>query len=376
MYMRIAIDARSVNWYKGTGIGTYTDNVLKQLLKLDTQNYYHIYWSGNDYNSYKNENSKTIMTSRRHKKFFQQYYFPNNLKKENIDIFHIPQNGIGLNTEVACKKVITIHDLIPYVMPETVGTGYLSEFLREVPKLIESSQGILTVSEKSKQDILKFFPISENKIFVTPLAADTKYRPLDKENCKSLVKKRFNIEKPFILYLGGFSSRKNISSLIIAFSKLNKDLKEGYNLVIVGSLKDESANLIKLSMDLNMDSNIIFTNFVEEALLPILYNAAAVFVYPSLYEGFGLPPLEAMNCGTPVIASNCSSIPEVVQDAGILIDPKDTSSLISALDKVLSSVTIQKSLSQNSLKKASEFSWENTAKNTLKAYKTIYEKDL
>lgn len=374
--MRIAIDARGVNWYKGTGIGTYTDNILKQLLKIDIENKYHIYWSGDNYDSYKNENSKTIMTSRRHKKFFQQYYFPNNLIKENIDLFHVPQNGIGLSAEVDCKKVITIHDLIPYVMPETVGKGYLSEFLREVPKLIECSDGILTVSEKSKQDILKYFPMDENKIFVTPLAADSKYKQLDKEQCKSLVKQKFNIEKPFILYIGGFSPRKNVKSLILAFSKLRKDLRDEYNLVIVGSLKDEGDNLIMLVNELNMDSKIIFTNFVEESLLPVLYNAATAFVYPSLYEGFGLPPLEAMSCGTPVIASNSSSITEVVQDAGILIDPYDITSLIFALDKVLSDDNIKAALSLSSLKKASEFSWEKTSRLTLNAYKSIYEKAL
>jgi glycosyltransferase involved in cell wall biosynthesis len=374
--MKIAIDARGVNWYKGTGIGTYTENILKQLLKIDTENSYHIYWSGDNYDNYNNESSKIIMTSRKHRRFFQQYYFPNDLRKENIDLFHVPQNGIGLSSEVDCKKVITIHDLIPYVMPETVGKGYLSEFLREVPQLIESCDGILTVSEKSKRDILKYFPVDENKIFVTPLAADRKYKPLDKEICKLSVQKNFNIGKPYILYIGGFSPRKNLRSLILAFSKLYKDLNCEYNLVIVGSLKDESSTLMKLAYDLNMDSKIIFTGFVEEELLPVLYNAAEVFVYPSFYEGFGLPPLEAMSCGTPVIASNTSSIPEVVQNSGILIDPYDTDSLVTALGKVLSNESIKATLSKSALKKSSEFSWESTALKTLNSYKSIVEKAL
>ena len=130
--MRIAIDARGINWYKGTGIGTYTENVLKQLLNIDKENYYHIYWSGDYYDSYNGENSRIIMTSKKHRRFFQQNYFPGNIQKEKIDLYHVPQNGIGLCECVHCRKIITIHDLIPYIMPETVGPGYLLNFLKDV----------------------------------------------------------------------------------------------------------------------------------------------------------------------------------------------------------------------------------------------------
>ena len=162
--MRIAIDARGVNWYKGTGIGTYTDNVLSQLLNIDKENYYHIYWSGDDYERFSYPNSKIIMTSKKHHRFFQQNYMPNNLLKEKIDIYHVPQNGIGLSENIKCKKVITVHDLIPYIMPETVGKGYLLKFLKDVPNILQFADAIITVSEWSKKDILKFFPIEENKV--------------------------------------------------------------------------------------------------------------------------------------------------------------------------------------------------------------------
>ncbi|GAA0116802.1 glycosyltransferase family 4 protein [Clostridium senegalense] len=371
--MKIGIDARGINWYNGTGIGTYTENVLKNLINIDNDNYYHIYWSMDNYECYQKPNTKIISTSRKHHRFFQDYFFPYDLKNQNIDLYHVPQNGIGLSSSINCKKIVTIHDLIPYIMPETVGRGYLLKFLKEMPNIIDTSQGIITVSEFSKRDILKFFPIDENKIFVTPLAADAKYKPLDKIICKNILKEKYNISKKFLLYLGGFSERKNVKSLITSFSKIYNDLDDDYNLVIVGSYKDESQYLVKLRDSLDMNDKIIFTGFVPDEDLPIFYNGCEIFVYPSLYEGFGLPPLEAMNCKTPVITSNLTSIPEVVGDGGILIDPYNSDKLGDAIGNLLSNETLKNYYAEKGFERAQNFSWENTAKNTLNIYKTVYE---
>lgn len=371
--MRIAIDARGVNWYRGTGIGTYTDKVLSSLLKQDKENYYHIYWSGDNYREFEFNNTKILMASKKHHRFFEQNYFPQNTKEENIDIFHMPQNGIGLSENITCKKIVTIHDLIPYIMPETVGKGYLLKFFKEVPKALEVCDGILTVSEWSKKDILKFFPVDESKVFVTPLAADNIYKPLNKKKCKELLTSVYNITNPFILYIGGFSARKNVKALISAFSKIYKELNDDYNLVIVGATRDQGQLLSEFSSNLELASKIIFTGFAPEEHLPILYNACEAFVYPSLYEGFGLPPLEAMSCGAPVITSNLTSIPEVVKDAGILIDPYNEDELMDAILKLLQNDNIKKLYSEKGLKRSKEFSWSKTAEKTLQAYKTVYD---
>lgn len=373
--MKIAIDARGVNWYKGTGIGTYTDKILKYMIKTHKENLYQIYWSGEDYKRFENDNTKIIIASKKHHRFFEQHYFPNNLEKEKVDIYHIPQNGIGICDNIQCKKVVTIHDLIPYILPETVGRSYLSKFLKEMPRIVELSDSIITVSECSKKDILRFFPIDEDKVFVTPLAADSKYKPLNKTECQETLREDYNIDKPFILYIGGFSPRKNVSSLIVAFSKVHKNLDREHDLVIVGANKDEGGFLKKLISDLNIESNIKFTGFVPEYLLPVFYNACEVFAYPSLYEGFGLPPLEAMSCGTPVIASNISSIPEVVGDGGILIDPFNMKNLMYSLEALLNDEGIRNELSSKALKRASNFSWEKTSEKTIQVYnKILYEK--
>lgn len=370
--MKIAIDARGINLYSGTGIGTYTENVLKNLINIDNTNNYHVFWSGNNYESIKKENCKVVMTSRKHQRFFEDYYFPENISKENIDIYHMPQNGIGLSEEISCKKVVTIHDLIPYVMPKTVGRGYLLKFLKEMPVIIGNSDGIITVSEFSKRDILKYFPIDENKVFVTPLAADKKYTPLDKLHCRNFLKNVYNLTNPFILYLGGFSERKNVDSAITAFSKVYKDLSENYNLVIVGDYKDSSQKLVNLTNELNIQSHVIFTGFVPEDHLPLFYNSCDAFIYPSFYEGFGLPPLEAMNCGTPVIASNLTSIPEVVGDGGILINPYDINDISLSIGNLLSNEKLRSELSSKALLRAKQFSWQNTARSTLKVYESVY----
>lgn len=369
--MRIAIDARGINWYKGTGIGTYTENVIKNIINIEDGTYYHIYWNGKGYENFKKSNSKILMCSSRYHRFFEENYIPLNIERENIDIYHIPQNGIGLSTYIPCKKIVTIHDLIPYIMPETVGKGYLSKFLKEMPKIMEYADAIITVSEYSKKDIIKYFPGFSNKIFVTPLAADDIYKPMDKNYCKNYLKENYNINDPFILYVGGFSPRKNVKLLIRAFSEFIKSSSKKYKLVLIGVLKDEGDKILKICEELNIMSDIIFPGYIEKEKLPIFYNGSECFVYPSLYEGFGLPPLEAMSCGTPVITSDTSSIPEVTGDAAIKINPSSIYEIADAIGNVTSSDNLKNSLSMKGLERAKLFSWEKTAEKTLNIYKHI-----
>ncbi|GIM29641.1 mannosyltransferase [Clostridium polyendosporum] len=372
--MKIAIDARGINWYKGTGIGTYTYNVLKKLLQFNDNNEYSLFWSGGNFQEFKRRNTNIIMASKKHQRFFESIYFPNYIDCYNVDIYHVPQNGIGISNGLNCKKIVTIHDLIPYILPETVGKGYLKKFLEEMPKIIECSDGIITVSEQSKNDILKFFPCyDKEKIYVTPLAADVQFNPIDKKQCKNTVNERYKFNTPYILYIGGFSARKNVRGLIEAFHKIQKDLKKVISLVIVGSLRDEGEKIYNLVKELNLLDKIIFTGFAEDQFLPTLYSGCEVFVYPSFYEGFGLPPLEAMSCKAPVITSNTTSIPEVVGDAGLLINPHNKDELSCALLKVLNDEDFKENLREKGYLRSQHFSWQNTAINTLMAYQSVNE---
>ncbi|MGL4875305.1 MAG: glycosyltransferase family 4 protein [Clostridium sp.] len=371
--MKIAIDSRSVNLHSGTGIGTYTDNLISEMIKINTKDLFTLIWTGDLHEKFKQSNVEYVYTSGKHNLFFERYYIPNNLIDKNIDLYHIPQNGLGFPFEKDLNTIVTIHDLIPYTMPETVGPGYLKRFLRDMPNIVENSKGILTVSEYSKKDILRFFQgYPEDKIFVTPLATNGSYRPLDKDLCRKEISKKFNFNTPYILYIGGFSSRKNVKALIDAFIDCKSSLLKEYKLLIVGSLKDDGETLLNYAKEKDMLSSIIFTGFVENSLLPILYNGADVFVYPSLYEGFGLPPLEAMSCKTPVISSNVTSIPEVTDDAALLINPNKAEEISKALITILNNTQLKSDLTIKGYEKSLQFSWRQTAKQTLDAYKHIY----
>lgn len=368
------IDARGATWYRGTGIGTYTYNLLTNILKLDKDSSYDLLCSGEKIPEFESENTKIIMSSRKHQRFFEDYYIPSYGIKENIDLLHLPQNGLGLSSEGNFAKLVTIHDLIPYILPETVGKGYLKKFLQSMPEIIDNSTGIITVSEYSKSDILRFFPhFPAENIFVTPLAANKNYKPLDKEKCLFDVNKRFNFNGPFIMYIGGFSLRKNVRGLVDAFNSIHKNIDENYKLLIVGGLRDEGLKLKAYTESLPIKDKVIFTGFIEDEYLPTLYNATTLFVYPSLYEGFGLPPLEAMSCKTAVLTSNITSIPEVVPFKESLFNPNNPKELSLKLENLLNDSKLRNNLEDICFERSKEFTWEKTAKKTLEVYKKVIE---
>lgn len=371
--MKIAIDARGANWYAGTGIGTYTQQIIKYITKYDLENSYHLYWCGMNYKELNICDNVTFsIASKKHHRFFEENFIPANILNKNIDIYHVPQNGIGLPNKKSCIYITTIHDLIPYVMPETVGRGYLKKFISQMPEIIQNSDMIITVSEFSKKDIIRIFDVEEGKIKVTHLAADNFFRPLNKEETKLFLKNRYNINSDFILYLGGFSPRKNVKSILVAFSRIYKHLSKDLKVVIIGQSKDEHAYLIKLSESLGISDRVHFTGYVPYEDLPYFYNGCDLFVYPSLYEGFGLPPLEAMSCKTPVITSNVSSIPEVVGDSAVLVNPFDTEELKNVMEKVLEDENLRNSIAEKGYLRSKEFSWDKTAAKTLNVYEEAY----
>jgi glycosyltransferase involved in cell wall biosynthesis len=241
-----------------------------------------------------------------------------------------------------------------------------------MPNIISNSSGILTVSEYSKKDILKFFSFyPEEKIFVTPLAANTNFKPLDKNNCKLYVQNTYGVKDPYILYIGGFSLRKNVLGIIKAFSKVYKDLNKPYKLLLGGPIRDEGEKLLTFVKENNLEDKIVFCGYLEDDILPILYSGCDAFVYPSFYEGFGLPPLEAMSCRAPVITSSLTSIPEVTGDSAILINPNNITELEKALVTLLNDENLKAILSEKGYMRSLEFTWRKTAENTAKAYEQL-----
>lgn len=371
--MKICIDGRAAKWYRGTGIGTYTYQLIKSLNNIDDINEYTIFMpETNKVSMNLNPNFKiNEIKSSTEKGFWNQVNIPNILDNVNSNIYHIPQNGVGMPLKKNCKFVITLHDVIPLRMPETVGDKYLKIFNHEMNSIISLCDGIITVSEFSKEDISKAFDFPKDKIYVTHLASEDIYKPLNKDLCKKNIKYLYSIDGDFILYIGGFSPRKNIIGLLEAFHKVIKTNNPNLKLIIGGN-KGSSYEIYKnKALDLGIENNVVFPGFIPLEHLPWFYNACDFFVYPSLYEGFGLPPLEAMACGSPVIASNLTSIPEVLGDSALLIDPRSEDDLYNAMNSLLINKDLKQDLILKGLKRNSIFNWETTAKETLLAYENI-----
>lgn len=368
--MKIGIDARAAKWYRGTGIGTYTYQLINCLNRIDNINNYLLFTPDNSKCtiSLKNNFKINSITKKLGGDFWNEINIPNILEHRDIELYHIPQNGVGLPYDKKCNFVITLHDIIPYKMPETVSDRYLKIFSDQIPMTVSQCDGIITVSNHSKKDIIEAFKFPEDKIYVTPLAAEDIYRPLNKKLSKNIIKEHYSIDTDFILYVGGFSPRKNIIGLIESFSKVLHSYKKNLLLVIAGK-KGKSYDTYKKRVEqLNISDKVIFPGFISIDHLPYLYNASELFVYPSFYEGFGLPPIEAMSCGVPVIGSNCTSVPEVLGNSGLLVDPNNIDELSNSILKILNDKNLKKNLIVSGLMRSSELSWEKTAKQTLSAY--------
>ena len=346
--MHIAIDGRSAFFYRGSGVGNYSYELIKNIFKI---------------NSYHSINILSNTIYKKHKSFWELSNTPLILTK-HYDAFLNPHNGIGLPNNNAEKIITTLHDIIPSKLPETVSPTYLKIYNENIFKILEKSHKILTVSNFSKNDISNTFNINKDKIHVTYLAPSKIYKPIQKNICRNFLKNFYNITFDYILYIGGFSPRKNILGLIEGFSKLHNK-NPNIKLLIIGFKGKSYENYFKRCCELNLYNDVIFTGFIPTYDLPFFYSGAQCFIYPSFYEGFGLPPLEAMACETPVITSNVTSMPEILNDAPIYINPYDVEDIYENLYTLLNSPSLQKKARKNSLKHVKNFSWEKTSFNTL-----------
>lgn len=366
--MKIGIEARPIRWSYGTGIGNYTYDLIAKLADIDPVNDYTFLWPDDDPQPW-------IPFPRKYSYYFlpkdderETLEMPYWLTRERVDVFHLPQNGFRIPELKSCKIIVTIHDLIPYFLPEMVRSSFLKRFIHEMPYIVERADRIITVSATSKNDIIKIFTIDPAKITVIPSAPSIAYRPLPKDETRQKLRNQYGIKKPYILYVGGLNPRKNIAELIYAYSKVYRDLPCSQRLLIFGPNGQHLDRLQLLAKSLSLEEAVVFPGFVPSEDLPLFYNGADLFVYPSLYEGFGLPPIEAMACGTPVITSNVSSLPEVVGDAAIQINPHDTLELADAIFRVLTDEVLRESLIQKGLKHHRKYEWTRIAQEVLAVY--------
>ncbi|AXI24804.1 glycosyl transferase family 1 [Methanofervidicoccus sp. A16] len=376
--MKIGIISEPLN-QSLTGVGNYTYNLIKELIKINSIKETTIYLI--NYNKIKIFNNlDNVIINNPFKNYpvktyswyiylFMKFKVLPSSELSSLEIIHNPSQA-PTYFKIKQQYVYTIHDLTPILFPNEHKNGKYLIYKLLLPKTLRTADKIIADSYNTKKDIIKYFKIPEDKIKVIHLGVDEKYKPLSEEEINS-IKKKYSINYPFILYVGTLEPRKNIPTLIKAYYKLKKQGLP-HKLVITGKKGWKYKSIFETIDKLNLQKDIIFTGYVPEEDLPALYNAADLFVYPSIYEGFGLPPLEAMACGTPVITSNTSSLPEVVGDAGIMVDPYDVDGLSKAMYEVLTNDGLREELRKKGLERAKLFSWKECAEEHLKVYEEVY----
>lgn len=274
-------------------------------------------------------------------------------------------NFVSFPVRKSVPTLLFIHDLSHIHYPQFTSPRNLAWMNKFIPRSIKSANRILTISESSRQDIAKHYGVPLQDIsIIFPAVNHTEYNPRPKQEIDA-VKKKLGIKGPYILSVCTLEPRKNLIGVLQAFESLPEDIKQKYTLVLAGGKGWLGDELEKKYEELSKKYSILKTGYVDDADLPPLYSGAAVFVYPAFYEGFGMPPLEAMACGVPVITGDNSSLPEVVGKAAITLRADDIPALAENIEKVLGDKTLAKSLSQKGLVQAQKFSWEKSAKDLL-----------
>jgi glycosyltransferase involved in cell wall biosynthesis len=377
--MRVAING----WFwdqPHVGSGQYTRQLLKRLLQIAPEHeYILITLEGSqpvtDDSSPKGVPCPSSLVNRNlglRKVWFEQATFPRACRRLRADIAHAPYWGSPLGP--GAPTVVTIHDIIPLLLPAYRGSVWVRTYTTLVQSAAANAALVLTDSECSKRDIVTHLGLPEARVRVVYLAADAAFSPAAQPD-DDAVRAQYGLPAEYVLYIGGFDVRKNVVNLLQAWTFAEGILGPHTPLVIAGRLPEHSsfspdprraARALEIAPD-----TIIFSGPIQEAHKPALYRGAVCLLFPSRYEGFGLPPLEALSCGAPVVGSHAGSIPEVVGDAGVLVAPDDVRGLAGALIAVATEPDTRAELSRRALAQAARFNWIKTARETLTAYEEV-----
>ena len=370
--MRIAIDARKLHDF---GIGTYIRNVLLGLAALDQTTEYVVLCRPADVEatSHLGANFRPVPETARPYSIGEQIRIPLSLVRERAHLFHEPHYVLPSATR--CRSVVTIHDCIHLMFPQYLPGPMAHLYARAMMwSAVNRSDRILTVSEASKRDILHFFDIPPDKVAVIYNAIDQRFLgPPDLERM-DLIRQRYQLDHPFLLYVGNIKPHKNVERLIDAFGTVRSKGLNDLRLVIIGDELSKYPALRQAVHRHRLDKYVRFLGFQPYDTLAGFYRLARAFVFPSLYEGFGLPPLEAMACGTPVVTSNVSSLPEIAADAALLVDPYDRLSIADAIYRAVTDEPLRQELSNRGLARARQFSWTQSVAAIHRIYMDVLER--
>jgi glycosyltransferase involved in cell wall biosynthesis len=374
---KIAIDIRTLMDERYSGVSEYTLRLVNELLRLDRQNEYVLYYNcGRDISSrlpqFQQANVKVVGT-RYPNKFFNYvlqkiFHYPKiDQAVGGADVFWSPHiNFLSLSANP--KKFLTIHDLSFLRYPDFF-SGRKNFWHRAVniKNLASGFDRFIAVSENTKNDIVDLLGVPAEKVDVIYSGVDESYAPVNNVDVLERVRSKYALPGKFILYLGNVEPRKNLVGLIKAYTELRQNNPElsDYQLVIAGATGWKITHIFQALYASPYQEDIKFLGYVDKEDKPALYTMSSVFAYPSFYEGFGFPPLEAMACGTPVVTSNVSSLPEIVGSAALTVDPYNTQAITEAIKQVLSNSDLAESLRQKGLERAKKFNWELAAKRYL-----------
>lgn len=362
--------------HPNTGSGQYCARLLDALHQIDGCNSYHLIAPSQDAlprnwrpPAYVVRSAPPALNRQLAKVWFEQVAVPQVCEREKIDLVHYPYFAAPL--VCGARVVLTLHDLIPIMLEPYRGSFAARAYSFLVATAAKRAAGIIADSDSTRRDIVRVLKVPDRRIRVVHLAAGENYAATIDRRLVETVRLKYGLDTDYVFYLGGLDVRKNVRRLIKAFARVKRQIGGDAKLAIAGKPMSKS----KLFPDLTgviegekLGNSVVFLGRVPEEDCPPLYNGARLFVYPSLYEGFGLPPLEAMACGTPVICSNTSSLPEVVGDAAITVDPTSVDALAEAIQRVLGNEGLQAELREKGLARARRFSWRKTAEQTLTAF--------
>ena len=370
--MRIAIDAHSIGTKLG-GNESYATNLIEALAQVDSSNNYTLYVTTPEANDRFNGRwpNFRVRTIRPHTPLIRiPLTLSAELRKNPVDVLHVQFTAPPF---CPCPVVVSIHDLSFEHLPQTFNRRSRTQLRLTVRHSARRAARILSLSEHTRSDIAATYGIDSTRITAIPLAAPAHFGPVQDERELQRVRHTYGIDGDYVLSVGSIQPRKNLARLVRAYASLRTKYANGKfpKLVLAGKcawLYDETLRALQ---DTRIRDSVVLTGYVPEADLPALYSGSICFVYPSLFEGFGLPPLEAMKCGAPVVVGNRTSIPEVVGDAAIALDPYNEAEISSAIEQVVNDSDLRDKLRVKGFERAQQFDWQETARRTLSVYKEV-----
>ncbi len=374
--VKIAIDIRRMTEF---GVGTYIRNVVRTLGRVDHEHTYFLIGPPPKINEIgplpPNFQTVPLLAPERSVKGYREFRIA--LKRLDCDLVHIP-NLFSVPRFLPCPYVMTVHDLLEHMSRARQQTGFWGAWhLQMTKRVLRGAARVFAVSNFTRTEIEKLFDIPTSRIEVVYNAIDERFLHGHANLAdRQLIAQRYQVNYPFLLYAGRISPHKNVVRMIEAFSALKTELEKDQlypdlKLIIIGDDVSGNPDLRRTVVRSGVQNDVRFLGFIPIEVLRIFYDEAKIFVFPSLYEGFGLPPLEAMAHGTPVVTSNVSSLPEVVGNAAVLVNPENVFEIMRALHRVLTDQALRVRMKERGYKQATRFSWEISVRRVLDVYREV-----